>query len=140
MLKPVVQQETTGCGIAAVATLLGKSYPEMKAVANAMGIYAEDESLWSDTGYVRRLLTAAGVQVAAEETPFETWDDLPDLALLPIKHHQDNGRAFWHWTVFQRVDGEGFVLDSASYLPCNIRQDFAGMQPKWFIRVNGQQA
>lgn len=140
MLKPVIQQETTGCGIAAVATLLGKTYPEMKAIANGMGIYAEDESLWSDTGYVRRLLAVSGAQVGAEETPFESWDALPDLALLPIKHHQENGREFWHWTVFQRVQGKAFVLDSASYLSENIRQDFAEMRPRWFIRVDGQQA
>lgn len=135
MLNPVIQQETTGCGIAAVATILGKSYLEMKAVANAKGIYAEDESLWSDTGYVRRLLTEAGVRVAAEETPFESWDALPDLALLPIKHHQQDGREFWHWTVFQRVQDETFVLDSASYLPSNVRQDFVEMHPQWFIQV-----
>lgn len=135
MLVPVIQQETTGCGIAAVATILGKSYPEMQAIANALGIHAEDQSLWSDTGYVRRLLTEAGVRVSAEEMPFESWEALPDLALLPIKHHQENGREFWHWTVFQRVQGEASVLDSASYLPSNIRRDFAEMHPQWFIQV-----
>lgn len=135
MLHPVIQQEATGCGIAAVATILGKSYQEMKAIANTKGIHAEDESLWSDTGYVRRLLTEAGARVAAEETPFESWDALPALALLPIKHHQRDGREFWHWTVFQRVQGEAFVLDSASYLASNIRQDFAEMHPQWFIQV-----
>ncbi|TDQ37290.1 hypothetical protein [Thiopseudomonas denitrificans] len=140
MLSPVVQQEATGCGIAIVATILGKSYPEMKAIANASGIHAEDESLWSDTGYVRRLLTGAGVQVATETKPFESWDTLPDLALLPIKHHQRDGREFWHWTVFQRVRGEAFVLDPASYLPSNIRQDFAQMHPQWFITVGRSQA
>lgn len=63
MLKPVIQEETTGCGIAAVANIL------------------------------------------------------------------------WYWVVFQRVDGQGVVLDSASYLPSNVRTDFDAMQPKWFIEV-----
>ena len=54
VLEPVVQEETTGCGIASVANILGKTYSEMKAVANAMGIHASDKSLWSDTQYVRR--------------------------------------------------------------------------------------
>ncbi|EGG99346.1 hypothetical protein imdm_1218 [gamma proteobacterium IMCC2047] len=135
MLKVVIQEETTGCGIAAAANILGKSYVEMKATANAMGIHASDESLWSDTHYVRRLLSGAGVEVSKNEVPFECWDALPDLALLSIKHHQENGRNFWHWVVFKRVKGQPFVLDSASYLPNNIRQDFAAMQPKWFIEV-----
>lgn len=96
MLNPVVQEETTGCGIASVANILGKTYPEMKATANAMGIHAADKLLWSDTQYVRRMLSDAGVKTAAEETPFESWDTLPDLALLSIKHHQEKGRHFWH--------------------------------------------
>ena len=135
MLNPVVQEEATGCGIASVANILGKTYAEMKAVANAMGIHASDKSLWSDTQYVRRMLSAAGVKTSAEELPFESWDALPDLALLSIKHHQEEGKNFWHWVVFKRVCDQLFVLDSASYLPSNIRQDFDAMQPKWFIEV-----
>ncbi|WP_207204472.1 hypothetical protein [Nitrosomonas eutropha] len=62
-------------------------------------------------------------------------DTLPDLALLSIKHDQEEGKNFWHWVVFKRVNDQLFVLDSASYLPSNIRQDFDAMQPKWFIEV-----
>jgi hypothetical protein len=134
--KPVVQEEITGCGIASIANILGKTYPEMKAIANAMGIYASDKSLWSDTQYVRRMLSSAGIQTSRDEVPFESWQALPDLALLSIKHHQEEGKDFWHWVVFKRLDGQPFVLDSASYLPSNIRQDFEAMQPTWFIEVN----
>lgn len=135
MLKPVIQEETTGCGIASVAYILEKTYSEMKATANAMGIYAEDKSLWSDTQYVRKMLSRAGLETSSDEIPFESWRALPDLALLSIKYHQENGKNFWHWVVFTRIDGEEFVLDSASYLPSNIRTDFNEMQPKWFIKV-----
>lgn len=135
MLKPVVQEETTGCGIASAANILGKTYSEMKRIANAMGIHASDESLWSDTRYVRRILSGTGVEISPDETPFESWNALPDLALLSIKHHREGGRNFWHWVVFKRIDGQPFVLDSASYLPSNIRTDFDAMQPKWFIEV-----
>ena len=139
MLKPVIQEETTGCGIASVANILGKTYTEMKAAANALGIHASDKSLWSDTHYVRRMLSSQGVKTSADERPFESWDTLPDLALLSIKHHQEAGKNFWHWVVFKRVDGRPFVLDSASYLPSNIREDFHAMQPKWFIQVESAQ-
>lgn len=137
MSKPVVQEETSGCGIAAVANVLGKTYSQMKAVANAMGIHASDKSLWSDTRYVRRMLAQAGVATSRDEIPFESWDALPNLALLSIKHYQEDGKDFWHWVVFKRVDGLAFVLDSASYLPSNVRYDFDAMQPKWFIEVKG---
>ncbi|MCQ2038835.1 MULTISPECIES: hypothetical protein [Stutzerimonas stutzeri subgroup] len=136
MPTPVIQEESTGCGIASVANILGKTYSEMKVIANGMNIHASDESLWSDTQYVRRMLSNAGVKTSKSEIPFESWQALPDLALLSIKHHQEEGKDFWHWVVFKRIDGQPFVLDSASYLPSNIRQDFEAMQPKWFIEVH----
>jgi len=40
-----MQEKVTGCGIASVASILGKTYQEIKTIANAMGIYAEDKSL-----------------------------------------------------------------------------------------------
>ncbi|RCV91971.1 hypothetical protein [Billgrantia montanilacus] len=135
MLKPVIQEESTGCGIASVANILGKTYSEMKDTANAMGIHAEDKLLWSDTQYVRKMLSHAGVETSADETPFKSWSALPNLALLSIKHHQEEGMNFWHWVVFKRVGCQAFVLDSADYLSSNIRTDFNEMQPKWFIEV-----
>lgn len=135
MLTPVVQEEASGCGIASVANILGKTYAEMRGIAKTMGIHASDPSLWSDTGSVRRLLAWAGLVCSADEIPFISWAALPDLALLAIKHHQREGRSFWHWVVFKRLAGQPFVLDSASYLPSPIRTDFDAMQPRWFIEV-----
>jgi hypothetical protein len=135
-MQPIIQEETTGCGIASVANILGKSYLEMKQIANKMGIYATDKTLWSDTHYVRRMLAKFGVNTSEEEHPFSTWDNLPDLALLSIKHHYEDGKNFWHWVVFTRAYGKAAVLDSASYLLQNIRTDFGEMQPKWFIEVS----
>ncbi|WP_321492980.1 hypothetical protein [uncultured Desulfobacter sp.] len=134
-MKPVVQEETTGCGIASVANILGKTYSEVKEIANAMGIYASDKSLWSDTQYVRRMLSASGFETSPDEVPFETWGKLPHVALLSIKHYQEDSKNFWHWVVFKRIDNKPIVLDSASSLPSNIRTDFDEMQPKWFIEV-----
>ena len=61
-MKPVVQLERTGCGIASVAALAGVSYWETQRVANRLGIVADDPRLWSETGYVRRLLKEFGIQ------------------------------------------------------------------------------
>lgn len=139
-MQVVIQEEETGCGIAAVANILGKTYPQMKCIANGMGIYADDKSLWSDTDYVRKLLLDTGVEVSKHETPFKSWDSLPDTALLAIKYHVDNGVNYWHWVVFKRRDNQAVVLDSASYLTSNVRTDFDAMQPKWFIEVKDNQS
>lgn len=135
-MKPVVQKEATGCGIASSAAIAGISYSKAKQVANTLGIYAEDESLWSDTKSVRKILKHLGIKVSPGETPFKSWASLPDCALLSIKWHKEKGKPYWHWAVFVREDGKEYVLDSKKALSTNIRTDFGRMKPKWFIKVH----
>lgn len=133
--KPVVQLERTGCGIASVAALAGVRYSEAKAAANALGIFAEDERLWSETLHVRRLLRHFGIEAESETRPFRSWDALPDVALLAIKWHRQGPRTFWHWVVFVREGGRPLVLDSKKSLRRHRRADFGRMKPKWFIPI-----
>lgn len=136
-MKPIIQEETTDCGIAACAALAGVSYGEAKRKANALGIYAADTALWSETGHVRTLLREFGISVSPRETPFESWEHLPDKALMAIKWRMDQARPFWHWVVFVREVGEAKVLDSKKALRSNVRRDFGRIRPKWYIRVSG---
>ena len=135
-MKPVVQLEWTGCGIASIATLAGVSYAEAKHVANRLGISADDPKLWSETDHVRRLLKEYGFQAARNEVPFTSWEALPDLALLATKWHEERGRAFWHWVLFWRGPRGHVVLDSKRALRRHVRTDFGRMKPKWCIPVD----
>ena len=135
-MKPVVQQEITGCGIASAAAIAGISYEAAKATANEMGIYAEDSSLWSDPQHVRELLETLGITTDRDERPFVDWNELPDCALLSTKWHIEKGRPYWHWAVFVREEAEMYVLDSKKGLSTNKRKDFGRIKPKWYIRVN----
>ena len=134
-MSAVIQEEETGCGIASVANIVQLSYSKVKAKANSLGIFADDVSLYSDTGYVRKLLLGYGVKCSGIEHPFTSWEKLPDVALLSIKYREENGSPLWHWVVYKRVDGKPVVLDSASYLQENIRTDFDKMSPRWYIEV-----
>ena len=96
-MKTITQEEINGCGIAAVATIVQKPYSELQAVANSLGIFANDERLFSCTEYVRRLLKQYSVQIAEQETPFDSWQTLPKLALLATQHDVENNIAYWHW-------------------------------------------
>jgi hypothetical protein len=135
-VKPVVQLERTGCGIASVAALAGVSYRQAQRVANSLGIYADNPKLWSETGYVRRLLKEYGIRPVSTEMPFTSWEALPGLALLAIKWHKERDRIFWHWVVFWRGPHGPVVLDSKCALREHIRTDFGRMKPKWFIPVS----
>jgi hypothetical protein len=132
-MKPVVQLERTGCGIASVAAVAGLSYPKTKSIANSLGIYAHDERLWSKTVHVRKLLKHLGIKSGSREIPFRSWEALPDLALLSIKWHLEKGRPYWHWVVFVRDNGRSCVLDPKKSLQTNRRTDFGRMKPKWYI-------
>ncbi|MCW8964191.1 MAG: hypothetical protein OQL16_10365 [Gammaproteobacteria bacterium] len=135
-MEPVVQEEITGCGIASAAAIAGITYNEAKATANSLGIHAEDESLWSSSKHVRKLLAHLGVQADENEKPFQNWASLPDCALLSTKWHIDKGKPYWHWAVFVRKDGQSYVLDPKKALKSNMRTDFGRMRPKWFIEVH----
>jgi hypothetical protein len=134
-MEVVIQEEPTGCGIAASVTLAGLSYAEAREKASALGIYASDKSLWLDTEYVRMLLRDCGVSVSSTETPFESWELLPDKALLAIKWRMEHGKPFWHWVLFVREGAEEMVLDSKKALRSNVRQDFGRIKPKWYIEI-----
>jgi hypothetical protein len=136
-VKPVIQKEKTDCAIASVAALSGLSYTQAKKIANQMGVFVEDKKLWSETTYIRKILARLEIKTAKTEQPFETWEQLPDRALLAIKWHLENGGAFWHWVVFIRDGEESFVLDSKAGLKNNKRTDFGRIQPKWSIEVKG---
>jgi hypothetical protein len=134
-VKPVVQLERTGCGIASVAALAGISYKAAQRSARRLGIVASDARLWTATGHVRRLLERHGLRAQSGETPFASWSALPARALLAIKWRRDRERPRWHWVVFVREHGEAVVLDSAASLKRHARTDFGRMKPKWFIAV-----
>jgi len=135
-MKPVVQKEATGCGIASSAAIAGVSYDEAKKVANDLGIYAEDKSLWSNPQYVRYLLANFGVKTDQREIPFKNWESLPGCALISTKWHLEKGRPFWHWAVFVREGNVQYVLDSKKSLKSNIRKDLGRIKPKWYIKVH----
>lgn len=137
-MHPVIQQETTGCGIASAAAIAGLSYGEARKIANRIGIHAYDSSLWSDPQPVRDLLKQLGIDTGEHEKPFTGWTSLPDCALLAIKWHLEKGKPFWHWVVFVREAGDAYVLDSNQSLKTRIRRDFGRIKPKWFITVDRQ--
>ena len=134
-MKPVIQQEATGCAIAASAALAGVNYTTAKKAAKKLGINAADSKLWSSTAYIRQLLSHFKIGLSPTETPFTSWQSLPDRALLAIKWHKEKGIPYWHWVVFVRDTHGEYVLDSKKALKQHKRTDFGRIKPKWFIAI-----
>ncbi len=128
-MKPVVQEDKTGCAIASSAAIAGITYKEAKDVATDLGICTEDSALWSETNHIRALLNKLGVSTGEKEIPFASWESLPNFALLSIKWHVEGSRPYWHWVVFKRENNRSYVLDSKKLLKNNIRTDFGRIKP-----------
>ena len=120
--------------------MAGVSYAQAKSVARSLGIFANDQNLWSETAYVRKLLRHFGLRANSAERPFHSWDALPNLALLSIKWRREKGRPFWHWVVFVRENGQSYVLDPKKSLRQHTRTDFGRIKPKWYIGVADAQS
>ena len=135
-MKPVIQEDVTGCGIACVAMLTGQPYQRTKRIAERLGISVADPSLWSETYSVRKLLKHFSVPTSQKERPFHSWHTLPTVALLATKWHVDGERVFWHWVVFWRSPRGPVALDSKRALRHHVRKDFGRIKPKWFIEVS----
>ena len=134
-MRPVIQEDKTGCGLASVATLAGVTYQQVKTQAGLLGINVEDPKLWSDTRYIRKLLASYNISVSRQVSTFQSWQHLPPLALLAIKWHQVHHRTFWHWVVFYRGPQGPIILDSKRELRNHGRTDFGRIKPKWFLPV-----
>ncbi len=134
-MRPVIQEDKTGCGLASVATLAGLSYRQVKTKASQLGINVGDPKLWSDTMYIRQLLASYDISASHRVSTFRSWQNLPPLALLAIKWHQVHDCAYWHWVVFYRGPLGPMVLDSKRELRTHCRTDFGRIKPKWFLTV-----
>lgn len=138
-MKPVIQLDRTGCGIASVAALAEENYATVKRAATELGIAITDQRLWSDTTYVKRLLTRFQIS-SGNPIDFTSWVALPDRALLAIKWHREKLGPAWHWVVFVRDATGSYVLDPKRALTTNRRTDFGRMKPKWFMPVHPSRA
>jgi hypothetical protein len=126
-MKPVIQLERTGCGIASVAALAGVSYQAAREAAGRLGIRADDHRLWSETTPVRRLLKRYRLRGSSKEQPFRSWAALPKRSLLAIKWRRISGRACWHWVVCVK-DGSTYVLDSSPLFRDCLREAFSHLE------------
>jgi ABC-type bacteriocin/lantibiotic exporter with double-glycine peptidase domain len=135
-MKIIVQEDSTGCGIACAAMLAGKSYMAAKKRAKSLGIFVEDENLYSDTLHLKQLLKSYNITIGKKKIPFKDWELLPLVAILAIKYKENQSPPTWHWVVYQNLDKGPVVLDPKRELKSNLRTDFGRMKPKWYIKVD----
>ena len=123
-MKPVVQLERTGCGIASVAALAGVSYRQAQRVA--IGSAFSPIMLWSETG--SQAATEYGIRSARIEMP--SLHGRP-CRILPCSPSNGTEKG----CLFGWCFGEDWAcrLDA---IRRHVRTDFGRINPKWCISVS----
>jgi hypothetical protein len=122
-LAGVRQLDSTGCGVAIVATLAGVSYTQAKQVMFPSGSRGRGfRTGWRD---LRVGLEAFGVRFRGLARRTCAWEDVPDVAVVLVNQKPTGG----HWVVFVRDAERPFVLDPNSKQPGCRRTDIHRTRP-----------
>ena len=124
MLKRIEQGDDSGCGIACVAMVTGKTYPQAKRFFVEHVFLPTDRKPLTRHYQLRRALQK--LRITTEKRLFRSWRSIEDLSIVPINRRQDSG---WHWVVYVPNGGRPYILDPAPGKG-RRRYDFRGMKAR----------
>lgn len=134
MVKRVIQKDRTGCGLACIAMLAGRTYGDVREAAVELKI-VRTGGFYMKTADIRKLGMVFNLHITAQRgRAFRSWEELPDTALVAINPRNDG--LYWHWVVFVRRNGSEFVLDPKESVKTERRTDFGRMKAIWFLPVS----
>lgn len=131
--RHVRQRHSTGCGIAAAATLAGISYA--RAYREYRTLFPDEPSHRTDSPEIRTLVRRFGVRLG-RLVRTHRWTMLKRRCLVAVNY--DRKTDHWHWVVFEPTEEGGYVLDSKSKRPGGRRQDFRRMRLAWYHMISTQ--
>lgn len=99
------QEDTTGCGIACVATVIGLPYQTVKTKAAQLFKWGQNRKIFrTGLGNLERLLKEFDVECVRKKS--RKWEDISGLAIVGV-NRQENGK--FHWVVVIN-DERGFLI------------------------------
>jgi hypothetical protein len=119
-LSLIRQEDRLGCGHACLAMIAGVSYVEARAAVKSRVRRSGNATSYADLRHALDSYEIAYEMNGRRAFAFSAWEALPDCAIVAVEC-QPPTRAYWHWIVFERVDGAAFVLDPAR--PRVVRRD-----------------
>ena len=126
MLKRIEQGDDSGCGIACVAMVTGKTYPQAKKFFLERVFLPTEKKPHTRHYQLRRALRM--LSVATEKRAFRNWRSIESLSIVPINRRQDGG---WHWVIFVPNGVRPYILDPMTGKG-RRRYDFRGMKARGF--------
>ncbi len=132
--KRVIQDDSTGCGLACVAMLSGYSYAHVRKKAIEKKILQTNGDFYTNFSDIRNLLIEFKI-TAGERKLKRQWKNLPLKSIVEINFNKDTKN--WHWVVCINEEIGMYVLDPNKKIRSNKRTDFNRMRIRSYIPING---
>ena len=130
MVRRILQQDNTGCGLACVAMVAGTTYAKVKAAAIRLGIASKGKPCYTVANDLARLMREFGKQ-SSKEKMISRWQTFKHPSIVAINLNPKNGN--WHWVVYVPGADGGHVFDPKKSIKTVKRTDFSRMRPRSYI-------
>ena len=108
-MRRVIQEDTTGCGLACIAMLSGRSYKEVRNLALKELGFEDNGEFYTGTSHLVSLGQEFDLKIGKRRRKFKSFDLLPNKVILAINYKEKSDT--WHWVVFHRTNKEQYILD-----------------------------
>ena len=129
MVRRILQEDNTGCGLACVAMVAGTSYAKVKAVAIRLGIATKRPPYYTSAKHLSMLMRELGLR-SSKERMLSGWKSFSAPSIIAINLDKKGN---WHWVVYVPSADGGYVLDPKKVIKSVRRTDFSRMRPRSYI-------
>jgi ABC-type bacteriocin/lantibiotic exporter with double-glycine peptidase domain len=127
-VRRVIQQDSTGCGIACIAMLAGQTYEQVRKLALSVTAFEEGGPFYTCTKDLVSLGAQYNLKIGIRRRKFKNYDALPDKAILAINYKEETDT--WHWVLFHRTADDQYVLDPMKSIKNEKRKDLGRIANK----------
>lgn len=131
-IKRILQEDATGCGLACIAMIVGKTYAEVKKIALDNEILEEKRTFYTKDKHLISLLDYFNFK-AKKERKVSQWPLVQTLSIVAINYKKNNDS--WHWVVYVPDENQGYVLDPHKKIKTDKRVDFSRMRVRSYIPI-----
>lgn len=124
------QPDDTGCGIACIAMIVGKTYQEVKAKMIEGQFFVKCTDFGTTFKDLQNALKLYNINTNPKKK-FKKWQNIP--AKIAISSTNYDAQGIWHWVVFVR-DVEGYYIYDPGKRRKRIR-DLRGKMSGYFLEI-----
>lgn len=133
-IKRVIQQDSTGCGIACIAMVAGISYSEAKRITlNNRILKKSVKNFYTTTKDLVNILNSIGIE-SSKGRKVRYWSSINTISIVGINYLETTNT--WHWVVFIPNEDNGYVLDPSKKVKTENRKDFSRMRLRSYLPIS----